>query len=41
MSSVADTWHKARPYIERLNGTVMPLEHQGVETYYQKDGVKI
>jgi len=43
ISSISETWHKARPYIERINGTIMPLEHQGdgAKAYYGKDGVKM
>jgi hypothetical protein len=41
MESVAHTWTKARPYIERINGTIMPLEHQGTNAYYARDGVKV
>ncbi|KAH5279929.1 hypothetical protein HBI70_081320 [Parastagonospora nodorum] len=41
LHSVAQTWDKARPYIERINGTIMPLEPQaGAEVYYKRDGVK-
>jgi hypothetical protein len=41
MHTVAETWTKARPYIERINGTIMPLEHQGTSAYYTRDGVKV
>lgn len=41
MTSVSTTWNKARPYIERINGTIMPLEHQGLKAYYARDGVKL
>jgi hypothetical protein len=41
MQGVSDTWHKCRPYIERINGTIMPLEHQGTKAYYARDGVKL
>lgn len=41
MHSVANTWTKARPYVERLNGTIMPLHPQGTSAYYARDGVKV
>ena len=43
MHSVANTWTKARPYLERLNGTIMPLQPQGTgaEAYYARDGVRV
>lgn len=41
MHSVATTWTKARPYIERLNGTIMPLQPQGVEPYHAREGVRV
>lgn len=28
---LGDKWNRCRPYVERLNGTAMPLKHQGVE----------
>lgn len=40
--SVANTWTKARPYIERINGTIMPLEPQaGTKAYCQRDNVRV
>jgi len=41
MHVVADTWTKCRPYIERINGTIMPLEPQGTKAYYARDGVRV
>jgi hypothetical protein len=41
MHSVANTWDKCRPYLERINGTIMPLEPQGTKAYYARDGVKV
>ncbi|KAF2024687.1 hypothetical protein EK21DRAFT_117532 [Setomelanomma holmii] len=38
---MSDKWHKCRPYIERINGTIMPLEHQGTKAYYARDDVKM
>jgi hypothetical protein len=40
--ALTNTWTKARPYIERINGTIMPLEPQaGTTAYYARDGVRV
>jgi hypothetical protein len=41
ISSVSSKWDKCRPYIERINGTIMPLEPQGTTAYYKRDGVGV
>jgi hypothetical protein len=41
MNKIGGKWHKVRPYVERINGTIMPLEHQGTAAYYNRDGIKL
>ena len=31
-------WQRCRPYVERINGTIVPLEHQGLGQQQQQYG---
>lgn len=40
ISNISEAWNKARPYVERMNGTFVPLDHKSPEAYQGRDGVK-
>lgn len=31
LHSLSEKWDRWRPYVERINGTIVPLKAQGVE----------
>jgi hypothetical protein len=39
MHKLDDTWNKCRPYLERVNGTIVPLRSQSVDEQREEERV--